>query len=118
MPAAVVSSPNAQPVYVPENSNKDIAFFRVSSHSLKQKIYPGDSRIVLSIPYYMDNEIYCGLKDRWRLGVSLFKRAVKATLYLYGFRPLTVGFPDFLIVSSFDPPNTTTHRGTQSGRLF
>lgn len=93
MPALVVSSPEAQSSYVQEKSTRDVAFFRVSSRNSEQPIYPGDTKRVMSIPYYVDNEIYernlWGLRD----GSSrrdLFKEPVKATLYHYGFRPLTL----------------------------
>jgi len=102
MPALVVSSPEAQPSYVQENSTRDVAFFRVSSRNAEQQIYPGDTRLVMSISYYMDNSIYegnlWGLLNR-RGGRDLFKEPVKATLYHYGFRPLTLErcFGDFQI---------------------
>ena len=93
MPALVVSSPKAQPSYVQENSTRDIAFFRVSSHSSEQPIFPGDTKLVISIPYYVDRNIYeehhLGWPNRRNRG-DLFKQPVKATLYHYGFRPLTL----------------------------
>ncbi len=98
MPAIVVENPNAQPSYIPEKSTRDDAFFRVSHREIKREIYPGDSRIVLSVPYYVDRNIYWG---RYEPGGprDLFSRLVKVTLYHYGFRPLTVESPfrDFQI---------------------
>ncbi len=93
MPALVVSSPEAQSSYVQEKSTRDVAFFRVSSRNSEQPIYPGDTKLVMSIPYHVDSEIYEG--NFWGLfdGSSrrdLFKEPVKATLYHYGFRPLTL----------------------------
>jgi hypothetical protein len=93
MPALVVSSPEAQPSYVQENSTRDVAFFRVSSRDSEQQIYPGDTKLVISIPYYVDRNIYWENHIHWpnrRNRVDLFKQPVKATLYHYGFRPLTL----------------------------
>jgi len=102
MPALVISSPEAQPSYVQENSTRDVAFFRVSSRNSEQEIYPGDTKLVMSISYYVDNDIYQG--NFWRLfnsrsGRDLLKEPVKATLYHYGFRPLTLErcFGDFQV---------------------
>jgi hypothetical protein len=91
MPALVVSSPEAQPSYVQENSTRHVAFFRVS-HTSEQQIYPGDTKLAISIPYYVDSNIY------WDRG-DIFKQPVKATLYHYGFRSLTLErrFGDFQI---------------------
>lgn len=86
MPALVVSRPEAQPSYVQENSTRDVAFFRVSSRNSEQQIYPGDTKLVMSISYYVDNVIYLNRRS----GRDLFKEPVKATLYHYGFRPLTL----------------------------
>jgi len=93
MPALVVSSREAQPSYVQENSTRDVAFFRVSSRNSEQQIYPGDTRLVISIPYYVDRNIYWENHIHWsnrRNRVDLFKQPVRATLYHYGFRPLTL----------------------------
>jgi hypothetical protein len=91
MPALVISSPEAQPSYVQERSTRDIAFFRVSSHNGEQKIYPGDTKLVISIPYYVDREIYRENHIHWasrRNRADLFRQPVRATLYHYGFPPL------------------------------
>jgi hypothetical protein len=92
MPAIVVENPKAQPSYVPENSTRDDAFFRVSHREINREIYPGDSRIVLSIPYYIDRKIYWGRYERGGRR-DLFSRLVRVTLYHYGFQPLTVETP-------------------------
>ncbi len=101
MPALVVSSPEAHPLYVRERSTPDVAFFRLKSSNHEQHIfYSGDNKPVMSIPYYVDNEIYqrnfWGLSTR-RSARDLFKEPVKATLYRPGFRPVTAGgcFEDF-----------------------
>jgi len=102
MPALVVSNPEGQPLYVQENSTPDVAFFRVSSGNREQQIYPGDTRVVISIPYYMDRDIYWGRfrgRSDLRNCVDLFKQPVRATLYHYGFQPLTLEycFGDFQV---------------------
>ena len=102
MPALVVSSPNTHPSYIQEKSTRDVAFFRVSSHHSEQRIYPGDTKLVISIPYYVDRNIYWDNHVDWshrRKRGDLFKQPVKATLYHYGFRPLTLErrFGDFQI---------------------
>ena len=102
MPALVVSSPEAQPSYVQEKSTGDVAFFRTSSHSDKEQIYPGDTKLAFSIPYYVDQTIYWEYHKEWRFRRrrgDIFKQPVKATLYHYGFRPLTLErcFGDFQI---------------------
>jgi hypothetical protein len=48
-----------------------------------QQIYPGDAEHVMSIPYYVDRNIF------WDRG-DLFERPVKATLYRPGFQPVTL----------------------------
>jgi hypothetical protein len=102
MPALVVSRPEAHPLYVQEKSTRDVAFFRVSSQSSEQQIYPDDTKVVISIPYYVDSNIYeehhLGWPNRRNRG-DIFKQPVKATLYHHGFRPLTLErcFGDFQI---------------------
>jgi len=100
MPAAVVSNPKAHPSYLPEKSTRDVAFFRVSVRETKGEIYPGDTKTVLSIPYYIDDKIYWGRYDRTGgSGDDLFNRRVKVIFYHYGFRPLTLerAFGDFQV---------------------
>lgn len=101
MPALVVSNPAAQSLYVPEKSSREVAFFRVSSRK-EQQIFPGDTKLIMSISYYVDEEIY--QRNFWRLsngrdGRDLFKEPVRATLYHHGFRPITLErcFRDFQI---------------------
>jgi hypothetical protein len=93
MPALVVSKPRSQPGYLPENSNYDMAFFRVSSGDGEQRIYPGDSGVVISVRYHVDRDIFWGVL-RGNLSIPSFDvicdRPVKVTLYHYGFKPLTL----------------------------
>lgn len=94
MPAIVVSNVEAQPSYVEDRSDRDTAFFRVKSTDIEQRLYPGDSRIVMAIPYYIDDNIYWGrYRDRMLNRINhhdLFQQPVIVTFYRYGFQPLTL----------------------------
>ena len=92
MPAIVVRGLNEQSLYVRNRSTRDVAFFRVTSASESKDIYPGDAVPVMSIPYYMDRDIFWSRED-------LFERPIKVTLYRRGFRPITIerAFEDFQI---------------------
>lgn len=92
VPARVVDSPQNQQPYVADRSTRDVAFFRVASADREHEVYPGDTKLVMSVPYYIDDEIY------WSRG-DLFEQPVKVTLYRRGFRPFTLErcFGDFQI---------------------
>ena len=92
LPSLVVSSPESQPHYVPDRSSRKVAFFRAASDMGEPEVYPGDTKIVMSIPYYVDQEIF------WHRG-DLFQQIVKVTLYRRGFAPFTLErpFEDFQI---------------------
>ena len=83
IPARVAHCPEKQQLYVRGRSTKDVAFFRVDSESLDYEIYPGDTKLVMGVHYYMDHDIV------WSRG-DLFEKPVKATLYRPGFRPFTL----------------------------
>ncbi len=95
MPAIVVSNIEIQASYVEDRSDRDTAFFRVkSTDDIEQQLYPGDSKIVMAIPYYIDDKIYQGRfwdrmlnRDNRR---DLFQEPVIVTFYRYGFQPLTL----------------------------
>ena len=90
MPALVVVSRDH---YVENRSNREIAFFRITSENLGEEIYPGDTKIVMSVPYYMDDEIDRGRVFKPRVFGNLFECLVKVTLWRYGFRPFSVERP-------------------------
>jgi len=92
MPARVVISPEAQPSHVQDRSTNDVAFFRVASGGLEKQIYPGDTKLVMSVPYYMDHSVY------WTRG-DLFEQAVKVVFYQRRFQPFTLerAFGEFQI---------------------
>lgn len=90
MPSRVVASPETQPTYVPNRSSRDVTFFRVASSNYAEEIYPGDTKVVLSIPYYLDKRLFLNQGD-------LFAQPVKVTLYRRGFAPVALErrFEDF-----------------------
>ena len=86
-PAQVVESPQEISSYVQERSNRKVCFFRgTQQNNNAVRIHPGDTAVVISIPYYMDHQIYFGRG-------GLLAQTVRATLYRAGFRPLTVEKP-------------------------
>lgn len=92
MPSRVVVLPETQSFYVPDRSTDEMAYFRVASGTVVDEIYPGDTKLVMSIPYYLDHPLFQSLGD-------LFEQPVKVTLYCRGARPLTLErrFGDFQI---------------------
>jgi hypothetical protein len=86
MPSPVVVSPEEQPHHVPDRSSPKVAFFRVASNQPRADVYPGDTKVVLSIPYFVDRHIF------WNRG-DLFEQLVKATLYRPGFAPIALERP-------------------------
>ena len=83
MPARVVNCAHDQPLYVPDRSTPDVAFFRVTSTNDPSEIYPGDTKLVMSVNYYMDNDLY---GDH----VYLYEQPVRGTLYRSGVQPSTL----------------------------
>ncbi len=83
MPARVVHRPEDQYLYVRDRTTRDVAFFRVSSRNHGEEIYPGDTKLVISVHYYLDHDIYFSRSD-------LFERPVRVTLYRPGVRPFTL----------------------------
>ncbi len=92
IPSLVVAPPESQPHYVPDRSTREVAFFRVASKIGEPEVYPGDTKIVMSILYYVDQVIFGHRGD-------LFQQSVRATLYRKGFAPITLEclFGDFQI---------------------
>ncbi len=92
MPAVVVRGLEKQSPYVLTRSTREVAFFRLASSNQTQDIYPGDTVVAMSIPYYMDRDIY------WSRG-HLFERPITVTLYRRGFHPVTMerSFEEFQV---------------------
>ena len=91
-PARVAKEPEIQVNYVTERSGSTVCFFRVAHNNESNVIYPGDRKIILSVPYYLDTRLFT---YRGRL----FEEPVRATFYRQGSRPLMIEKPlgDFQI---------------------
>jgi len=88
MPARVIHNAENQLLYVRDRSTRDQAFFRVISekHRPREVVFPGDARLVMSVHYFIDTEMFYNRGD-------LFGKLVTATLYHRGYRPVTVQRP-------------------------
>jgi hypothetical protein len=86
MPSPVVISPERQPHYVPDRSSRMVAFFRAASDMGRSVVYPGDTKVIISVHYYVDREIFWDRSD-------LFEQLVKVTLYRPGFAPVSLERP-------------------------
>jgi hypothetical protein len=80
MPARVIEHPHESLLNVPHRSNQTISFLRVTDKEAGD-LYPGDTKVVMSIAYYIDKEMYIH-------GGNLFAQLVRAILYRPGFQPL------------------------------
>jgi hypothetical protein len=58
MPAQVVYRPQDQHLYNHHRSTRNIAFFRVDSRHYEEDIYPGDSKVVMSVHYYSKRSFF------------------------------------------------------------
>jgi hypothetical protein len=96
-PASVLEHPEARTTYVRDRSTRRRAFFRASGPQTPD-LFPGDAPAVLSIPYYVDNEIYWN--DRGTQDDHAYKQTVRVTLYRAGLKPLQVELP-FEALSNF-----------------
>jgi len=85
-PARVVEKSKATAFLVADKTNHQICFFRSIRHGDDDAIYPGDTKEVMSFPYYMDHDIYFNRGQ-------LFEQPVRATFYREGFQPLTLEKP-------------------------
>jgi len=83
IPAAIAEQPRTSVLYVPERSSKDVAFFRVTERNHRGPIYPGDTKLIATIEYFVDKDLF------WNRG-DVFQRQMRATLFRPGVRPVTV----------------------------
>jgi hypothetical protein len=81
MPASVMHLPQDNPCYIPDRSSRRIAFFRSVSENQAIQVYPGDTKIIFSINYYMDNDLFFHRGD-------LFKSPVRVKFYRHGLQPI------------------------------
>ena len=85
-PTRVIENIDENTLYIENRSNFDTSFFRVVHRSDGNEIYPGDSEVIISLPYYMVHEIY------YSRGY-LFQHMVRVTFYQTGYHPLLVERP-------------------------
>lgn len=84
IPSRIIENPEEQPLIVRDRSSHTESFFRFNNNDLHlRNVMPGDSSVVMAFNYYMTHDIYSNRGD-------LFDQLVRATLYHYGFQPLTV----------------------------
>ncbi len=86
MPAKVIEKPDLNPLYVKERSNNFIFFFRVANKGNNELIYPGDKKLIIKLPYFMNNINY---NDKF----NLFKEPVRITFYRKNFQILNIEKP-------------------------
>ena len=86
LPTRVVEHPEEIQHYIPGRSSSSVSFFRADHQTGGSTVYPGDLKVVLSIPYYINTDIYMSRGN-------LFETPVKATLYRTGFQPLVIEKP-------------------------
>lgn len=86
MPARVINRPDNHHLYVRDRSSRDTAFFRGTSEQYGGDIFPGDSKLVMPISYFVDDSIY---RDQ----CGLFDLPIKVVLYRSGLSPISVEIP-------------------------
>ena len=82
-PARVAKEPETHLNYVGERSDSTVCFFHAAHRDESNVIYPGDRKIIISVPYYLDTRLFM---YRGRL----FEELVRGTFYRQGSRPLTI----------------------------
>ncbi|MBU4566175.1 MAG: hypothetical protein KMY53_05095 [Desulfarculus sp.] len=84
MPSRVLKNPECHRLYISDRSTRETAFFRVASQSdyPEDVIYPGDPKVVITVNYFITNDIYMSRG-------TLLDTPVKATLYIQGHDPIT-----------------------------
>lgn len=73
MPLNVINNPSGVPSFVEDKSTKKVGLFRVASQDGKP-IYPKDTVTIISVPYFMDSDLY-GQREQ------LFTETVEAEFY-------------------------------------
>ncbi len=82
-PVCVVEQPETIASFVEDRTNRVSCFFRSIRHDQDDAIYPGDTKKIITFPYYMDHDIYLSRG-------KLFDQTVKTTFYREGFQPLAL----------------------------
>lgn len=81
-PAGLIEGPNDLDHYVPDRSTQDYSHFRTTWGEIGD-IFPGDSQVIMKIPYYVDHDIF------WNRS-HLLESTVKVTIYLRGYSPKVI----------------------------
>jgi hypothetical protein len=96
-PALALEQPETHPNHVGGRSTRRQTFFRASDANAPE-LFPGDSFAVLTIPYFVDDDIFWN--HRRRPEDHAYKQPVRVTLYRSGLPPLVVERP-FELLSNF-----------------
>jgi hypothetical protein len=88
-PTRVLESPDRHVSYVAKRSTDTRAFFRASGNATPE-LFPGDAEPVITLPYYVDDDIFW---NHYRSEGHTFAEAVRVTLHRTGLPPITVELP-------------------------
>jgi hypothetical protein len=77
MPTRLLESSIHFAARVPERSNAEETLLRGTQKTHGGTVYPGDTRLVMTVDYYVDNKMYYNLR-------GLFNKSVIATAYVHG----------------------------------
>lgn len=86
LPRAVVPSPERHPLYVENRSSPETAFFRCEVSAPNHAVFPGDSAVLISVDYEMNEKLY------WNRG-NFFPFMVTASMYCCDAPPVVVEMP-------------------------
>jgi hypothetical protein len=87
LPARVFEAPETLTGYVAERSVRQRAFFRASGAAAPE-LFPGDASAVLTIPYYVDDDMFWN--PRGTGNDHAYGQLVRVTLYRVGLPPIAV----------------------------
>ena len=82
-PTGLIEKPKEEYHYLSTRSTDKLSFFRATRQQIGSSIFPGDTLRVLTIPYYIDHEIYFNKN-------YLLKENVKAVIYSKGKEPISL----------------------------
>lgn len=85
-PAPVVEKNNVNKFLVNERCDGTTCFFRAIYPDETDAIYPGDTKSIMTFPYFIDNDLYMNRG-------GLLEQFVKGTFYRSGFDPLSIEKP-------------------------
>ncbi len=96
-PTRVLERPEMHAAYVRDRSTRTRAFFRASGNRAPE-LFPGDAPVLLTIPYYVDDEMYWNRSGT--IETYAYTQPVRVTLYRNGLPPVAVERP-FQDLSNF-----------------